>query len=128
MAWAPSSEGLLSSKIHENSVAASSTNSASLTRTTGASASSPSTRSSAKQRQGPRPRGASLQNLDRPPPRQFLRIVDLAQVQHVALYDAPAGYPRVFNNAPVAVLLAILPANFGAQEHNGRELYAHRRP
>ena len=39
-----------------------------------------------------------------------------------------ASHPGVFNNAPVAVLLAILPANFRAQEHDGRQLSAHRQP
>jgi hypothetical protein len=71
---------------------------------------------------------ASASSRDRPPPRQFLRIVDLAQVQHVPLHHAPAGDPRVLDNAPVAVLLAILPANFAAQEHDGRQLSAHWRP
>jgi len=71
-----------------------------------------------RQRQhiGGRLRGAVLQNRDRPPPRQFLRVVDLAQVQHVPLPHAPPGDPRVLDNAPVAVLLAILLANFAAQE------------
>jgi hypothetical protein len=40
-----------------------------------------------------------------------LRVVDLAQVQHVPLHHAPPGDPRILDNAPVAVLLAILPAN-----------------
>jgi hypothetical protein len=71
---------------------------------------------------------AILENLDRPPPRRLLRIVDLAQVQHVPLHHAPSGHPRVLNNAPVAVLLAILVASFEAQEHDGRESSAHRRP
>ena len=31
------------------------------------------------------------------------------------LHHAPPGDPRVLDNAPVAVLLAILPANFAAQ-------------
>jgi hypothetical protein len=36
---------------------------------------------------------------------------------------------RVFSTTlPVAVLLAILPANFAAQEHDGRQLSAHWRP
>src|SRR6266446_5091587 len=61
-----------------------------------------------KQRQRPGLRGAILQNLDRPPPCQFLRVVDLAEVQHVPLHHAPPGDPRVLDNAPVAVLLAIL--------------------
>jgi hypothetical protein len=81
-----------------------------------------------KQRQRPGLRGAILQNLDRPPPRQLLRVVDLTQVQHVALHHTPAGDPRVLDNAPVAVLLAILPANFAAQEHDGRQLSAYWRP
>ena len=33
----------------------------------------------------------------------------------------------VLDNAPVAVLLAILPANLAAQEHDGRQLSAHWR-
>jgi len=67
-----------------------------------------------KQRQRPRSRRALLQNLDRSPPSQLLRIVDLAQVQHVPLHHAPARNPRVLDNAPVAMLLAILPAIFVA--------------
>jgi hypothetical protein len=35
--------------------------------------------------------------------------------------------PLVLDNAPVAMLLAILPANFAAQEHDGRQLSAHWR-
>src|SRR6202022_489830 len=81
-----------------------------------------------KQRQRARLRGAVLDHRDRPPPRQFLRVVDLAQVQHVPLHHSPAADPRVLDNAPVAVLLAILPANLAAQEHDGRQLSAHWRP
>src|SRR5467141_4339506 len=80
-----------------------------------------------KQRQRAGLRGAILQYRDRPPPRQFLRVVDLAEVQHVPLHHAPPGDPRVLDNAPVAVLLAILPANFAAQERDGRQLSAHWR-
>jgi hypothetical protein len=54
-------------------------------------------------------------------------IVDLAQIQHVPLHHAPAGDPLVLDNAPVAMLLAILPENFAAQEHDGRQLSAHWR-
>jgi hypothetical protein len=69
----------------------------------------------------------NIDQLDRPPPRQFLRVVDLTQLQHVPLHHAPAADPRVLDNAPVAVLLAILLANFAAQEHDGRQLSAHWR-
>jgi hypothetical protein len=81
-----------------------------------------------KQRQRPRLWGAFLEHLDRPPPRQLLGVVDLTQVQHVPLHHAPPGDPRVLDNAPVAVLLAILPANLATQEHDGRRLSAHWRP
>jgi hypothetical protein len=51
---------------------------------------------------------------------KFLRIVDLAQIQHVPLHHAPAGDAGVFDNAPIAMLLAILPADFAAQERSVR--------
>src|SRR6202049_948421 len=41
------------------------------------------------------------------------------------LHHAATGDPRVLDNAPVAMLLAILPAVLVAQEHDGRELSAH---
>src|ERR1700730_6045640 len=56
------------------------------------------------------------------------RQAGLAQVQHVPLHHAPAADPRVLDNAPIAVLLAILPAKFAAQEHDGRQLSAYWRP
>ena len=75
------------------------------------------------------PRGAlMLKDLDRPPPRQLLRAVDLAQIQHVPLHHAAASDPRVLDNAPIAMLLAILAAVFVPQEHDGRELSAHSWP
>jgi Aspartyl protease len=42
--------------------------------------------------------------------------------------DGWAADPRVLDNAPIAMLLAILPANLAAQEHDGRQLSAHWRP
>jgi hypothetical protein len=72
--------------------------------------------------------GGVLQNLDRPPPGQFLRIVDLAQIEHVPPHHAPAGDTRVLDNAPIPMLFAILPADFAAQEYDGRQLSAHWRP
>ena len=69
-----------------------------------------------------------MRNERHPPPRQFLSVVDLAQIQYVPLLYAPARDPRVLDNDPVAVLLAIFPANFAAQEHDGRQLSAHWRP
>jgi hypothetical protein len=37
-----------------------------------------------------------------------LRVIDLAQVQHLPLHHAPAADPGVLDNAPVAVVFAIL--------------------
>jgi hypothetical protein len=48
----------------------------------------------------------------------FLRVVDLTQIQHVPLHHPPAGDACVLDNAPVAMVLAILPADFAAQEHD----------
>ena len=45
----------------------------------------------------------------------------------VPLHHAPAGDACVLDNAPVAMLLAILPADFAAQEHDGRQLSAYWR-
>jgi hypothetical protein len=56
-----------------------------------------------------------------------MRVVDLAQVEYMPLRYAPPGDPRVLDNAPIAMLLAILPANFAAQEHDGRQLSAYWR-
>jgi hypothetical protein len=37
-----------------------------------------------------------------------LRGIDLAQIQHVTLYDAPTRHTLVLDNAPIIVRLAIL--------------------
>jgi hypothetical protein len=75
-----------------------------------------------KQRQGSRSVGALFQDLNRLAPRQFLRGVDLAQIQHVPLQHASAAHALVLDKAPVAVLLAVLLANRGAQKHDGNRL------
>jgi hypothetical protein len=46
----------------------------------------------------------------------------LRPIQHVPLHHAPAGDACVLDNAPVAMLLAILAADFAAQEHDGRHI------
>jgi hypothetical protein len=43
-------------------------------------------------------------------------VVDLAQMQHVPLHRPTAQNPAVLDDAPVAMLLAVLPANLVAQE------------
>jgi hypothetical protein len=55
-----------------------------------------------------------IERLDRPAPRSALAVIDLAKIQHVSLHRATARHPAVLHNAPVAVLLAVLPANLVA--------------
>jgi hypothetical protein len=57
-----------------------------------------------------------LQHLDRLTPSQFLRAVDLAEIQNVLLNDTPARDRLVLDDAPVAMFLAVLPANLVAQK------------
>src|SRR6187549_1128471 len=63
---------------------------------------------------------ALVECLDCLAPCRSLIIVDLSQMQHVPLYRAPAGHTAVFNDAPIAVLLAVLAANLVAQKHDAR--------
>ena len=57
------------------------------------------------------------ERLDRLTPCGALAVVDLAQIKHVSLHRPPAGYPAVLDNAPIAVLLAVLAAQLVALEH-----------
>src|SRR4051795_3947842 len=41
-------------------------------------------------------------------------------MQHMPLHRAPGGHTAVFNDAPIAVLLAVLAANLVAQKHDAR--------
>jgi hypothetical protein len=47
-------------------------------------------------------------------PRRLLTVVDLPQIQDVTLYNAPAGAAPVLDDAPGAMVLAVLAANLGA--------------
>jgi hypothetical protein len=59
----------------------------------------------------------ALMHFDGLAPGFALAGVDLAQVQHLALHDTPAGKPAVLHEVPVFVGLAILHASGAAQEH-----------
>ena len=78
-----------------------------------------------KQRQATGFARARVEHLDRAAPSALLRVVDLAQVQHVPLQHAPVGEPPVLDDAPVAMGLAFLLAGRGAQKH-GHPLSAQR--
>ena len=51
-------------------------------------------------------------------PGRLLVTVEFAEVKHVALEDSSAGDAAVFYNAPVVMLLAVLPTFFAAQKHD----------
>ena len=69
-----------------------------------------------KQRHLPRPRLA-LHHLDGAAPGRALAVVDLAEIDNVALNNPAATDPDVLHHAPVAVLLAVFEASLAAHEH-----------
>jgi hypothetical protein len=67
-----------------------------------------------KQCERSRPIGLLVQHLDRFAPSTLLRSIDLAEIENVPLTHLAAGNALVPDNAPVAVLLAVLLANRAA--------------
>src|SRR5215467_15106197 len=60
------------------------------------------------------PIGLLVQHLDRFAPSTLLRSIDLAEIENVPLTHLAAGNALVLDNAPVAVLLAVLLTNRAA--------------
>src|SRR6201997_5360884 len=75
-----------------------------------------------EQRDLPRVLASLVERFDRSAPRGFLAVIDLAQIQHLPLPRPrpPPRPPAVLDDAPVAVLLAALPATLVAQKHPAR--------
>src|SRR5690242_16202084 len=73
-----------------------------------------------KQRDLPRNPAGFVKRFDRPAPGRTLAVVDLTQVEHMPLYRAAACNAPVLNDAPIAVLLAVLPTGLGTQKHAAR--------
>jgi hypothetical protein len=65
-----------------------------------------------------------VQSTNRPAPRGMLRVVDLAEIQQRTLQNAVIRRAIALDNAPVAMLLAILEPLIGAQEHGAESLRA----
>src|SRR5258708_3976773 len=61
-----------------------------------------------------------VEPLDHPTPRHLLAVVDLAQIQNRTLHHTTARTAPAFDNAPVTVLLAVLPASRESQVHGPR--------
>src|SRR3954470_23333799 len=64
---------------------------------------------------------ALVKRFDRLAPCRSLVVVDLSQMQHMPLHRAPGGHTAVFNDAPIAVLLAVLAANLADTSWSGLE-------
>jgi pimeloyl-ACP methyl ester carboxylesterase len=62
---------------------------------------------------------AILENLDRLAPRITLAVMDLAQVEPMALDDLAARHPLVFDDAPRVMRLALLEGFATAQKNDG---------
>src|SRR5215469_3211354 len=58
--------------------------------------------------------------LNRLAPRRSLIVIDLAQIQHMPLHRATTADAPVFHDTPVAMFLAVLPADLAAQKHAAR--------
>ena len=76
-----------------------------------------------KQRTLSMPPAPLVEPLDHPAPRRVLAIVDHAQIKHRTLHHTTARSAPAFDNAPVTVLLAVLPSPCESQVH-GRRFYA----
>jgi hypothetical protein len=69
-----------------------------------------------KQRYLPPLLAAGLQDLDTAHPGPLLRIVDLAQVQNLALDSSPLSVATIFDDTPVAMQLAVFDPLRAAQK------------
>jgi hypothetical protein len=65
-----------------------------------------------------------IEGFDHPAPRLALTVVDLAQVQHLALHYFSTSAPLTLHDVPIAMLLAIFDPSVAPQIHDGHALYA----
>jgi hypothetical protein len=61
-----------------------------------------------------------VERFDLTTPRFALAIIDLAQIQHRTLHHTTTRTASAFDNAPVTVLLAVLPSPRESQVHGPR--------
>ena len=58
-----------------------------------------------------------IKGFDLPTPSFMLGIVDLAEIQHLALHHLTATASLVLDNIPIAMLFAVFEASIEAQKH-----------
>src|SRR6202007_2505958 len=66
--------------------------------------------------------GVFVKGLDEATPGLTLGVVDLAEIQHLALYYFAGGAALALDNIPVAMLFAIFESSVEAQEHDANKL------
>jgi hypothetical protein len=66
--------------------------------------------------------GVFVKRLDQATLSLTLVVVDLAQIQHLALYYFAGGAALALDNIPVAMLFAVLETSVEAQEHDANQL------
>jgi hypothetical protein len=63
---------------------------------------------------------AFVKGIDHPAPSLALAVVDLAEIKHRPLDHSTTGAALTLDNAPVTVLLAVLPSPSESQIHERR--------
>jgi hypothetical protein len=71
-----------------------------------------------KQRELAMAAGVRIEGFDQTAPSFVLAIVDLAEIQHLALHYLTGDAPPILDDAPVSVLFAVFVASVEAQEHD----------
>jgi hypothetical protein len=76
-----------------------------------------------KECHGPRSAAAIFEDLDRFTPDLALTVVNLSKIKHLPLDHLTASDPAVFDQIPIAMLLAIFLSRRAAQKHDGMPLF-----
>ena len=76
-----------------------------------------------KKRHGPWSAAAIFEDLDRLAPDLTLIVVNLSKIKHLPLHHLATSDAPVFDEIPIAVLLAIFSSRRAAQKHDGMPLF-----
>jgi hypothetical protein len=63
-----------------------------------------------------------VKRLDHAAPGFMLAVVDLAEIQHLALHHLPGRAAAALNNIPVPMFLAVFEASVEAQKHDANQV------
>ena len=67
-----------------------------------------------------------IKGFDRTTPILLLAVVDLAEVQHLALHHSAASTALALDNIPIAMFFAVLQASIESQEHDATQTTLNR--